>query len=262
MNKRIISIVILGLIIYGLYLIVFNNINSNKEKTFVLKEYDLNRKLVGTNEFVIRNGDTITHGKFVNYNKKGNKISEGQFVNGDVFGKCIYYFDNGNIEVSCFKKTGEIILEAIWNYPNGKIKKYEMYADFGELIFSVNYDKKQVPYSATGIPQLEIYQHKINIKTHQQKQIKNSFKIGDTLKYSYLVANIPNGKRSFIIENVGIDNTKLKRTIKHILPCQIDIEEVLNKKGKNTIRSIVQYKFNDKVTPDFTNTLTFDINVN
>ena len=137
-----------------------------------------------------------------------------------------------------------------------------MYTDFGKPLFIIKYDKKHIVDSYKGRPQLEIYQHKVDTVSRDYKQIKHFFKVGDTLKYSYIVANIPNAKRSFTIENVGIDNAKVKRITKKVEPCQIDVKEVLTKKGKNTIRSIVKYEFNDKVTPVFIDTLSFDINVN
>lgn len=255
---------IIFIVIIGIFLCLFwyNKFPYNKNKVYVLKEHNQAGQLIGTNEYIIRGSDTIMHGKFVNYNERGIKISEGQFVNGNISGKCLYYYDNGVLESKCYKKTTEITLEAMWNYPNGQLEKYVMYTDFGEPIFIIKYDKKQIVDSYKGRPQLEIYQHKVDTISRNYEQIRNSFKIGDKLKYNYIVANIPNAKRSFTIENLGIDNSKVKRTQKHILPTQIDVEEVLTKKGKNTIRSIVRYEFNDKVTPVFTDTLFFDVNVN
>ncbi|WP_264543071.1 MULTISPECIES: hypothetical protein [Flavobacterium] len=231
-------------------------------KISILQEFSPSGKLVGTNEYVIRNGDTIMHGKFVNYNEQGNKIAEGQFIDGDIYGKCVYYYDNKNIKSIYYRQNSKITLESIDNYPDGKTEQYTMYANFGEPIFIIKYDKSGVIDSYKGNPQLEIYQHKVNIQTHQNEQIQNSLKVGDKLKYSYMVANIPNAKRSFTIENIGIDNAKAERILKNVPPTQIDVEEVLTKKGKNTIRSIVRYEFNDKVTPVFTDTLSFDVNVN
>lgn len=91
--------------------------------------------------------------------------------------------------------------------------------------------------------------------------MSKNLKVGDTLKYGYIIANIPNTKRSFKIENLGIDNSKVKRTQKHILPAEIDVEEVLTKKGKNTIRSIARYEFKDNITPVYNDTLIFHVNV-
>ncbi|GEC77707.1 hypothetical protein [Flavobacterium aquatile] len=233
-----------------------------KNEVYILKQYNQAGQLIGTNEYIIRNGDTIMQGKFVNYNDKGVKISEGQFVDNDVYGNCKYFYGNGKIEEIHFRKNKDITLESKWNYPNGQLERYVMNTHFGEPIFIIKYDKRNIVHSYKGNPQLEIYQHKINIENHEVKQNNVSLKIGDTLKYSYIVANIPNAERSFTIENVGVQNAKTKRILKSIPPTQIDVKEVLIKKGVNTIRSIVKYEFKDKVTPVFIDTLSFDVNVN
>lgn len=259
-KKQAIIIIFLGFIVFLLCILFYYKIQS--DKVFILEEFSETGKLVGTNEYIIKNGDTIMQGKFVNYNEQGNKIAEGQFLNNDVYGKCIYYFDNKNIKSIYYRQNSKITLEAIWNYPDNKVQQYTMYANFGEPLFIIKYDKSGVIDSYKGTPQLEIYQHKVDIQNHKNEQIKNSLKVGDKLKYSYLIANIPNAKRSFKIENLNVDNSKVKRTLKHIEPCQWDVEEVLTKKGKNNIRSIVKYEFKDKVTPVFIDTLSFDVNVN
>ena len=60
---------------------------------------------------------------------------------------------------------------------------------------------------------------------------------------------------------MSIDNAKVKRITKKIEPRQIDVKEVLTKKGKNTIRSIVKYEFNDNLTPIINDTISFDVEV-
>ncbi|WP_300566550.1 hypothetical protein, partial [Flavobacterium sp.] len=199
-------------------------------------------------------------GKFVNYNEKGIKIAEGQFVDGHIKGKCFYYYDNGKTETIQFK-NGKITKESTYYNSNGLIESYIMYDDFGKSAFIISFDEKGVR-KYDGYPQLEVYQYRFSHKKQYNIKDDQHLKVGDILKYSYIVANIPNAKRSFKIENISINDSEVKRTLKHILPAQIDVEEVLTKKGKNTIRSIVQYKFNDKITPVFTDTISFDVNVN
>ncbi|WP_375605342.1 toxin-antitoxin system YwqK family antitoxin [Flavobacterium davisii] len=253
-NKLLLLAVIL------LILVITNIYFYNKEdKIYILKEYSVKGKLIGTNEYIIRNGDTIFQGKFINYNERGIKISEGQFINNEPYGICKYYYDNGKIESVYFRENSKINLESFAYYPDGKIKQYRMYSDFGAPLHTTNFDKDGVTGSYNGRPHFEIHLHKI--ANHQYKQIKNSFTLGETLKYSYIIANIPKTKRSIKIENISVDNSKVKRTLKHIEPCQWDVEEVLTKKGKNTIQSIVKYEFKDKVTPVFIDTLSFDIEV-
>jgi hypothetical protein len=229
-------------------------------KVKVLKEYNTSGQLIGTNEYVLRSGDTIMHGKFVNYNERGIKISEGQFVDNEPFGMCSYYDDNGNIEAIHFRKNSKITLESKFFNAEGLLEKYAMYDDFGKSAFIISFDKKGVT-KYDGYPQLEVYQYRFSNKKQYNIVEDQNLKVGDTIKYSYLVANIPNTKRNFTIENLSIDNAKVKRILKNVPPTQIDVKEVLTKKGKNTIRSIVRYEFNDNVTPVFTDTLSFDVEV-
>lgn len=230
------------------------------EKVYTLKEYNPSGKLISTNEYMLRNGDTIMHGKFVNYNEKGIKISEGQFVNGHINGKCSYYYDNGKIEAIYYRKNKDIILESTFYNSNGLLEKYVMYDEFGKEAFIIRFDEKGAT-RYDGYFQIETYQYKFSHKKQFDIKEDQHLKVGDNLKYNYILANIPNTKRSFIIENLSVDNSKVKRTLKHIEPCQWDAEEVLTKKGKNTIRSIVKYEFKDKVTPVFIDTLSFDVEV-
>ncbi|WP_105197151.1 hypothetical protein, partial [Flavobacterium columnare] len=226
----------------GIASIYFYNRN---EKVYTLKKYYPDTKTTDISQYVIRNGDTVFHGKYISYNQKGIKISEVNFVDGDIKGKCFYYYDNGKIESIQFKANSKINFEGFWYYHGVKIKSYTMYSNFGAPIFIIDYNAKNEVDNYKGSPQLEVKQH--YVKNHQYKQIKNSFTLGETLKYSYIIANIPKTKRSIKIENISVDNSKVKRTLKHIEPCQWDVEEVLTKKGKNTIQSIVKYEFKDKV---------------
>jgi hypothetical protein len=136
-----------------------------------------------------------------------------------------------------------------------------MYDEQGKEVFIIYFDEKGAT-KYDGYFQIETYQYKFANKKQFNITKDQNLKVGDTLKYSYLIANIPNSKRIFKIENINIDNSKVKRILKYVPPAQIDVEELLTKKGKNVIRSIVQYKFNDKVTPVFTDTLYFEVKVN
>lgn len=230
------------------------------EKVYTSKEYTSKGQLIGINEYVIRNNDTILNGKFERFNDKGIKISEGQFLNDEPYGKCFYYFDNGKIKSSYFRKNSKINLECTYYNKKGFVEKYIMCDDYGHTALVVYYDSLGVT-NYNGYLLFEKKLHKLNaINTHYE-QVQKHFKVGNKLKYSYIIANIPNAKRSLIIENLGIDNSKVKRTLKKVEPCQIDVEEDLIKKGKNTIRSIVRYEFNDNITPVLTDTISFDINV-
>ncbi|ELM3645115.1 toxin-antitoxin system YwqK family antitoxin [Flavobacterium psychrophilum] len=243
-------IIIALVVLFGLIVLFFY---FKDEKVYTYKEYSSSGKLTSTNEYVIRNGTSIQNGKFVNYNKKGIKIAEGYFINNEISGKSIYYFDNGKIESVHYRKSSKMIEESTFYNSNGLIRKYIFYNDLGEPYFIIDFDEKGVrEYQGPTIK--EIYQSKFcNENKH--------FKVNDILKYKYIVANIPNTKRSFKIENISIDNSKVKRTLEHMPPHQIDVEEVLTKKGKNTIRAVVRYEFDDKITKVESDTITFYVNV-
>ena len=255
-NKKYKIVLSLSLIIVILFFVFY----IGEEKVYTSNEYNSKGQLIGINEYVIRNNDTILNGKFERYNDKGILISKGQFLDGHIYGKCKYYYDNGKIEEVHFRKNKDVTLESIFYNPKGFVEKYIVYDYLGNYFFTIYFDEKGVT-NYNGNFQIETYQYKYANKVKFNITEDQNLKIGDTLKYSYIVANIPSAKRSFTIENVGIDNAKVKRILKNVPPAQIDVKEVLTKKGKNTIRSIVRYEFNDKVTPVFTDTLSFDVEV-
>ena len=251
-----ILLVVLLVTIGGIYFYKSSNYSG------VLKEYNSKGVLVGSNEYVIKNGDTILHGQFISYNTHGIKISEGNYVNGYIKGKCIYYYDNGKIETIQYRKKNKIKEETTEYYPNGKVKKYIMSDPFGLEAFIARYDEQGIIKSYEGYPLMEIYQYPIAHKERFKVKINQYLKVGDILKYRYLIANIPDVKRSFKIENISIGNSKVKRTLKYIIPTQINVEEVLIKKGKNVIRAVVKYAFDDKIIQPLNDTISFDVYVN
>lgn len=252
-------IVILTAILLGSTVLFFFN---KKEKTFSLKSYNPDKKITDVSQYVLRDGDTVLEGKFAQYNQKGTKIAEGNFVNGHINGKSVYYFDNGNIESIHYRKNSKITEESTYNYSNGKVRKYVMYDDFGILDFLINYDELGNVKNYQGLPLIEIYQYKIANNKQFQVKTNQVLKIGDTLKYQYLIANIPNAKRSFKLQNLSVNNAKVKRTFKQIPPTGLNIKEVLTKKGLNTIIAVVRYEFNDKEKTVINDSISFNIKVN
>jgi len=257
-TKHKLTLLILSIVIIGL--IVFYK-RSNDNKVHILKEHNPEGKLIGTNEYVIRNGDTVLQGKFVRYNEKGIKIAEGQFTDNEPTGICSYYFDNGKIRTVYYRKDSKINLESTYYDQNGLINKYIMCDSLGKTAFIIKFEDKTVKmydgYSIWPIGQYKLVNKKqVKIKT------EDVLKIGDTIRYNYLVANIPNTKRSFKIKNSVGENSKVKRIIKSKLPAEIIVEEVLNTKGRNRIEIIAQYTFEDKETPILNKIVSFDVNVN
>lgn len=245
--------IILVVISVALFAILLLHFYFRDEKVYTLKEYSPEGKIIGINEYVIRNDDTIFHGKFINYNEKGIIVSEGQFIDNEPNGICSYYYDNGDLESFHYREKSKITLESTFYDTTGLINKYVMYTDSGKSCFIIRYDEKGV-MEYSGYPLLEVYQN--NIKTEQM------LRVGDTLKYQYLLANLPNTKRSFKVKNMSIGDSDSKRTIKHHPPTKVNVKEVLVKKGVNRVRAIVEYRFEDKITPVFKDTITFEVNVN
>lgn len=246
-KNKIILVVVFTTILFSILFFFYKDKNTN-----VLKKYDPETKETITIEYILKHGDTIFQGKFINYNEKGNKTYEGIFINGHLSGKTIYYFDNGIIKSIYYYKNSKIIEENIDNFPSGKIMRYTSYFDSNLSTFIIRFDKRGNVESYKGYPIIEIYQYK---KTNQY------LKVGDTLKHKYIVANIPNAKRSLRIENIGIDNTKAKRTFKKTSQVGLEVKEILTKKGINKIQAIVKYEFNDTKMTVINDTISFEIEV-
>ncbi len=231
------------------------------EKVPTLKRYYPQTKETFTFEYITRNGDTILQGTGIRYNEKGGKISECNFINNVIKGKYIYYYDNGKIEYIKYVLDSKRDAEIRWNYPNGEVEKYAFFSKYKEPIFLISYDKKG-PTQYDGHVIESVYHGKLNSNKQHNTEDSQYYKVGDTLLHQYLIANIPNAKRSFKIENIGIDNAKVKRTITPKVPTTIEVKEVLTTKGKNTIKAVVKYEFKDNIMPPIINTLCFDVNVN
>lgn len=252
-NKYIIVLIaILGLVILYFY--------CKDEKVHIYNEYNPSGKLIGINEYVIRDGKTIQQGKFVDYNEKGIKIAEGQFVENEPNGICKYYYDDGKIESVFYRKNSKINLECTYYDKNGLINKYILCDDIGKTAFIIKYDEKAVK-KYDGYALLPVNQYKLDNGKEIKFTLKDTLKVGDIIKYDYVLANIPYTKRTFKIETVGVDNSTIKRTITKEAPTHIIVKEVLTQKGLNRIKAITQYKFNDKVTPVKNDTVSFDVNV-
>ncbi|MCV9931437.1 hypothetical protein OIU80_04020 [Flavobacterium sp. LS1R47] len=256
--KNKIILVVISVTLFGVLLFHFC---FKDDRVHTLKQYFPDTKTTDISEYIIRNGDTIFEGKYSRYNKKGIKIAEGQFIDNEPNGICSYYYDDGKIESTHYKENSKITLESTFYDTIGLINKYVMYNDFGKSCFIISYDEKGVR-EYRGYPILEVYQYKFTHKKQYNIKTEQLLRVGDTLKYQYLLANLPNTKRSFKVENMSIDDRDIKRTTKHNAPTRVNVEEILIKKGTNTIRAIVKYEFVDKITPVFNDTLTFDVNVN
>lgn len=173
----IILAVLLGLIILFFYF--------KKEKVYTSNEYSPSGKLIGTNEYVLKSNGPVAHGKFVNYNEKGIKIAEGQFVEGEINGKCIYYYDNGEIESIYYRKNSKVDLESTLYNRNGFVYKYVMFNAIGEPKFIIDFDEKAVK-KYDGYVIYPVEQSKIVKDKKYKIEIGSILKVGDVIKYKYL----------------------------------------------------------------------------
>jgi hypothetical protein len=73
--------------------------------------------------------------------------------------------------------------------------------------------------------------------------------------------NIPNTERKFRFELLDFDNSKIRRRTKKIEPVTLDVEEITVKKGKNTIRAYIEYKFKDERQIILSDTISLDFYV-
>ncbi|AND64165.1 hypothetical protein C3B47_13795 [Flavobacterium columnare] len=266
MKKFIIVLFIVISLIIG-FSFYFINYNNKTEQKCIIKKYNLKGELLDYYESVIINKDTILNGKFINYNEKGIKISEGQFLNNEPYGNCIFYDKNGIIEKKYFRKNSKIDLECTYYNKNGILNRYIACNENDIPFYVIQYDKIGVTRSS-GLLQVELFQHELDKHLYNKDEFvkyiqkKKEYKVGDKIKCRFIYPNIPNAKKSYSIE---IENSSKKfklNNIKYSKPFFYDIEEKIQYKGKNTILSIVKYEFNDKVTPVFIDTLKFDIYAN
>lgn len=242
-----------------LIMIVFFVFYKN-EKTQVLKAYSSDTKNTVFTEYEIRDSDTILHGSFKRFNEKNIKIAEGKFVNNDIFGKCSYYYDDGKIEVIHYRKNSDVTLESNFYDKLGFVKSYVMHNAKGEPLFYVDFNRNKI-IKHEGIPISEegqFVQRKGKIIEITDNEI---LKIGDTIQYKYIVANIPLSKKSIKFKTDNFDNSKINRKISKKMPTEIIVNEILVKKGLNRINASVKYEFEDKSINYFNYTISFDLNV-
>jgi antitoxin component YwqK of YwqJK toxin-antitoxin module len=248
-------------IIYLLFIIlIFYSCKKENGQRGVLKTYFPKDNQIVLSEYIIKNDDTIINGKYTVYKYSGEKIKSGIYKNGKKTGPTTFYYDNGNIECISTSKDDKPI-ETIYNYRNGKIERYLFYDDFGKTAFIIYFDEFGNVDKYKGYPIIETYQYKIANEEQFKTNINQYLKVGDILKYQYLVANIPNAKRSFKVENISTKGTKSNKKITEKSLIESDIEEVLTTKGINKIKALVKYEFKNKQKTVISDTLSFQVEV-
>jgi len=256
MNKKYFTILTLlaTVAIVTIYCVFFQ-----AEKTKILKEFYPSKKIKAEYEYILKDGDTVLQGEFLLYNPNGIVIAKGTNLNNEPYGKTSYYYGDGKLESVFFRKNSKISEESFEYYPNGEIKRYIMYDPFGLEAFIATYDEAGELKNYAGFPIMEIYQYKFQHKKKFNIQKDQFLKTGDTLIHKYLIANIPKSKREFFLESISEDTKPI--IIKNVSTVQTDYREVLTKKGKNYVKSIVTYKFKNKENTFIADTISFSVNV-
>lgn len=255
MKKRNINKLLILFVLFG---VMFYSCKKENTKIGVLKTYFPKDKEILFSAYFIKKGDTILDGKYILCKYNGVKIKSGIFKNGEAIGPVIFYFENGNIESIDYKNEKRLSEETTYYYESGKIKRYALSDDSEKTAFIAKFDTIGDINSWQGFPVMEVYQYK---KSSKQKNDQH-LKVGDVFIHKYIVANIPNTKRTFKIENLSSDNSKINRKMLKTSRTNIDVKEVLTQKGINTIRAIVKYEFNDKEKTIINDTISFSVNVN
>jgi hypothetical protein len=210
----------------------------------------------GLYEYKIVNGDTVMSGNFSVFDKNGALRRKGKSVRSQFYGMYEDYYPNGKIESSRFRKSNKDIGEVTWFRTDGSLDTYNFYDDLGSVNFVAKYNKMNVLESCNGLILFEVYQFKLN-----KQDKKKVYEIGDKVKYQFMFPNIPNTERDFHFELLGYDNSKIERFVKKIEPVTLDVEEKAVKKGENTIRAYIKYKFKDERKTILADTVSFSFYV-
>ena len=116
-------------------------VDKNGEITVSVGEYDANTRIGEWTDFA---GDSILVGKcfFDNEGKKtghwqtwyesGQSKDDEHFVDGNPHGKCLYYFDNGQLAAEELYKNGELI-------------DYKLFDEAGNQVIRENYEPMEMP---------------------------------------------------------------------------------------------------------------------
>jgi hypothetical protein len=249
MNKR---NVFIGCFIFLIFQFSCNSDKSERK----LKYKFLDGSGYAVFQYYLNNGDTIIDGPYSVYDKKNILKKTGTYINNEIYGITKFYYNNGNVESIHFIENSKDIGEISWYYSNGNIEKYSFYDDLGNLNFFANYNKKGEIEKWEGRILLEVYQYKL-----KEQNIENTYKLGEKIRYQFMFPNIPNTERKFRFELLDFDNSKIRRRTKKIEPVTLDVEEITVKKGKNTIRAYIEYKFKDERQIILSDTISLDFYV-
>jgi len=226
---------------------------ENKENNVFTKKFPEENKIVQYS-YILRGIDTVIQGKFIVYNKNKQKLAIGNYYNDKLSGKYTNYFSNGNISQIKYYDKDIIVGDRIFNYADGEVRKYVFHDYKSDPVFIVRFDKNGNVKSYEGKPLLDLkYLGKIDL---------DSLKTGDKLKYAFVLADVPTAKKTLNIQLLGYDNSKINRVIGARNKSEIEVEERIVKKGKNSVKAILKFTFNDSLRTTITDSIKFDYFVN
>lgn len=232
---------------------VFVISSCTRPKKNIIRKYLPSENIFTESTFILNEKDTILDGEVILYDLDSNKIGSGNYVKGKLQGIFTFYFLNKNIKEIRYYDDGIIVGDRIYNFENGKIRKYIFHDDKGEVAFIVRFTEKG---------NLESYEgHSlVNIEYSGKKEL-GDLKIGDTLSYDYLLAEVPLAKNYLTIKLLDFDNSKIYRNQNERSNFRIKMKEVIAKKGKNSIRAVLKHEFNDSLKNKILDSIRFDFTV-
>lgn len=213
-------------------------------------------KTYGTFEYIIQENDTVFTGTFYIYDENGNIKRKGQNVNNKFYGVYCDYYPDGKIESKRFRSDNRDVGEITWYRKDGILEKYNFLDDLDRVNFIAKYDEKGNIKDANGLILIEVNQFKL-----RQQNPNLYYKIGDSIKYKFMLPNIPNTTKKFDFKLKDFDNSKIKRFVKKIEPVSVEVIDIASKRGRNIIEAHVEYKFNDETKIVLKDSLFFEYNV-
>ena len=213
---------------------------ENKVEENLLIEYFSDSKSTLKSEYIIKNGDTLSHGLFKSYNEKNTINGEGEFFEGKLNGKIINYFDNGSIKTLRHYDKGKPIGESLYYNEGNKLEQYVLYNNKNEIGLIINFDKDGKYLNHKG---------SLFVDWIYGNNKPSELKINDTIKYGFIIPEIQDVNREFTVELLDYKyNDRIKRTIEKIDPVGVFIKEKVVKKGKNIYRGKVKLEFDNTTT--------------
>ncbi|UMY66249.1 toxin-antitoxin system YwqK family antitoxin [Flavobacterium sp. HJ-32-4] len=222
----------------------------NEDNPKLIKSYPKENKIAEFG-YLLKGNDTIIDGEAVYYSlDKKTILGRAFYKNGLLNGIYTGYYGNGKIEQIVNYRNDTIIGDRIHNYTNGSIERYILYDESGRAAFLIKFDSKGNVIDYQGHPIVDV--ENVGLKK------LDSLEIGDSLKYSYYLANIPASKYLFTVRSLRSDKSKNHREISSRKQCRITVKEKILVRGENSIIAKVKFEFSDLNKTTISDSLRFD----